>query len=391
MSNESLTAVNPKILKWARESAHLTVQQVAEKIKKPESVVMAWEEGSQSPTWSQLEKVAYELYKRPTAIFFFPAPPTIDPKPTQFRSMPGRDLELLQPQTVYLIRKARAWQIALAELFNGKSPVETPIWKQTSLDINANSSIQAETIRKILLRNLNYKINGLKPELALKEWRKVIEACGVFVFKHSFKQKDISGFCLEDEEFPIIVLNNSTSFTRQIFSLMHELAHIVLRRDSICSLDDSIVQRLTDTDLKIEVFCNSMASYLLVEESEFNHELKDIKIGEVISDEFINRLASQFSVSRAVITRRLLDLNYISSAYYAEKTETWDQQIRHRPDHGGGNFYYTQNSYLSQNFLREIFAQHSQHRLSLDEAAELIGIPAKNFEGLEAQFLQSAI
>ncbi len=64
--------------------------------------------------------------------------------------------------------------------------------------------------------------------IALKQWRQAVEDCGVFVFKAAFKQKDISGFCLMDESLPVIYLNNSTTKTRQIFSLLHELAHLLL-------------------------------------------------------------------------------------------------------------------------------------------------------------------
>ncbi len=70
---------------------------------------------------------------------------------------------------------------------------------------------------------------------ALKLWRRAIEAHGVFVFKDSFKQGAISGFCLRHDEFPIILINNSTTKTRQTFSLLHEL-FLLFNRSGISRL-----------------------------------------------------------------------------------------------------------------------------------------------------------
>jgi len=78
----------------------------------------------------------------------------------------------------------------------------------------------------------------------LKYWRQAVEEAGVFVFKNSFKQKDISGFCLRDEDLPIIYLNNSTSKTRQIFSLLHELAHLLLNMNGLSKFDSDYIDRL---------------------------------------------------------------------------------------------------------------------------------------------------
>ena len=41
------------------------------------------------------------------------------------------------------------------------------------------------------------------------------------------------GFCLLDNEFPIIVVNSSDSINSKIFSLFHELTHILTETDDI--------------------------------------------------------------------------------------------------------------------------------------------------------------
>ena len=88
---------------------------------------------------------------------------------------------------------------------------------------------------------LSEQFKWKKIDKALKNWRNIIEANGIFVFKRSFKQGDISGFCLVDDEFPVIFLNNSTTKSRQIFSIFHELAHILLSTSGITKSTDTYI------------------------------------------------------------------------------------------------------------------------------------------------------
>ena len=79
---------------------------------------------------------------------------------------------------------------------------------------------------------------------ALKAWRRAVEEKGIYVFKNSFKQKDVSGFCLYDPVFPIIYVNNSTAPTRQIFTILHELGHILTGTGGVTKRDDSYIAKL---------------------------------------------------------------------------------------------------------------------------------------------------
>jgi len=50
--------LNPQVLQWARSTLGLSRQDVALRLKKSEDEIRAWEEGSDSPTYSQLENLA---------------------------------------------------------------------------------------------------------------------------------------------------------------------------------------------------------------------------------------------------------------------------------------------------------------------------------------------
>ncbi|EQD79167.1 protein containing DUF955, partial [mine drainage metagenome] len=133
---------------------------------------------------------------------------------------------------------------------------------------------QAAAVRSYLGITLDEQIRWKDDEHALKKWRKAIEDKGVFVFKESFDQKDISGFCLVDGQFPIVYLNNSTTKTRQTFSLLHELAHLLLSINGLSKFDQRYVDRLPDQEKQIERFCNAIAAEILIPSPDFQMQEK---------------------------------------------------------------------------------------------------------------------
>jgi transcriptional regulator with XRE-family HTH domain len=123
---EPISGVQPELLKLARDSANMTTGDVAEKLNKRAEEIEAWENGQGGSTYAQLERLAYDIYKRPLAIFFLPSPPD-EPKPrTEFRSLSDADLSSLNRHTVLLIRKGHAFQTALEELYQGRKSDRTP-------------------------------------------------------------------------------------------------------------------------------------------------------------------------------------------------------------------------------------------------------------------------
>ncbi|MEK6842741.1 MAG: helix-turn-helix transcriptional regulator [Nanoarchaeota archaeon] len=75
MKRQPVVGIKPSIFRWARISAGLSIDTVAEKLKQHPDKIKAWEAGKTTPTYLQLEKLAYKIYKQPLAIFFFPSPP----------------------------------------------------------------------------------------------------------------------------------------------------------------------------------------------------------------------------------------------------------------------------------------------------------------------------
>jgi transcriptional regulator with XRE-family HTH domain len=122
MRAEPVVGVQPSVIRWARESMGMSVEDVAHKLQKSSEEVMAWEsEEGTSPTYSQLENLAYKVFKRPLAVFFLPAPPDETPPVREFRTLPDTDLKTLHADTYLQVRKAHAYQLTLREIFDSSN------------------------------------------------------------------------------------------------------------------------------------------------------------------------------------------------------------------------------------------------------------------------------
>lgn len=189
----------------------------------------------------------------------------------------------------------------------------------------------------------------------------MIEDAGVYVFKSSFKQREVSGFCLYDSVFPIIYINNSTAATRQTFTLFHELAHILLRISGVTKLHDEYISTLPGDERRIEVFCNQFAAEVLVPEEDFRFRTGQLPP----EDELISELAQVYKSSRETILRRFLDQGRVSQRDYEDKTERWNREYEEGRSKGsGGNPHATKASYLGDKYLGLAFGRYYQGAIS---------------------------
>ena len=388
MTRETVKGIQPEIFRWARATVGLSVSDVATMLKRPSEEIEAWESGEDAPTYPQLEKLAYQIYKRPLALFFLPTPPDEALPEHEFRTLPNADLQSLHRDTYIQIRRAHAYQIALKELFGDSNITQKSIWKSISLMPSSSIVEQAKLIREYFGITIQNQTSWKSDEVALKHWRQSIEGSGIFVFKAAFKQDDISGFCLIDSMHPIIYLNNSTTKTRQIFSLLHELAHILLGVNGLSKFDTSYIDYLPPSEKQLELFCNKIAAEVLIPSVDFSQQIKSLPQNvEQTTEEQFALLANRYSVSREAVLRRLLDLTLVSGAFYEQKAKFWASQ---KKAGGGGNWYLNQGAYLSDRFAKEVVSRHYKHQITLEQAADYLGIKPKSFAGLEERVLQGA-
>lgn len=375
-----------KMLRWARETAHISLEKVASRLNKNPQIIKEWEEEKDFPTYPQLETLAYELYKRPLAIFFFPEPPEDPINYKSFRTLPEFEFDNLKTSVINIMRRAQIMFLNLNELSEGKNPSQKNILKETEIDKDVSIEHLSEEIRSIFKITLKRQVGWSSLDEAFKEWRSAFQDNGIFVFMDAFRQDDVSGFCLYNKEFPIIYINNSLPKTRQIFTLFHELGHLFKRTSDINKIDESYVKYLPEEEKEIESFCNKFASEFLVPESDFIKQLEEFEF----SEDSISAIANHYWVSREVILRKIYDKKIIDKKTYEELVSKWIKQAiigRERRKGGGGNYYLNKITYLGHEYIDMVFKQYYLNRIGIERVADYLDMKVDSISNLESEIV----
>ena len=372
--------ITPEVLTWARERAGYKVDDLAAKSGFAE--VADCERGQSKPTYPQLEKIA-EILQLPVAIFFFPEPPDWPPIEETFRTLGSEQFAEIPPVIRLLLHKARAFQLGLSELNDGRSPAARLITRELKLRDDEPIEAAAARIREFIGVSLADQYGWRDEDTAFKAWRSAFYRVGVTVFKDAFGADEFCGFSLYDVEFPVIYVNNSNAKTRQVFTLFHELAHL-LHRTSGVDMTRNFRQSLPADESQIEVKCNQLAALILVPEEEFNLARTPGRIDRSEA----SGLAKRFSVSREVIYRKFLDRNWIIQAEYEAATREWAEQLAITPKiKPGGNPYRTWLTYLGEEYVTLAFRRYYEERIDDEELADYLGIKPKYIDLLEETLL----
>ena len=194
-------------------------------------------------------------------------------------------------------------------------------------------------------------------------------------------------FALSTNSFPLSTCNNSRSSARQIFSLFHELAHLLLGKNGV-------TRGISLVGEQIEVFCNQFAAEFLVPSSN----LEPLLNYPVYNDTVIEELARYYQVSRPVILLRLVEQGIFTQDDYEKKITQWNEEYGSRSSRrtgdespGGENYYNTRAVYLGYRFLELAFSRHHQGQCSIEELADHLNIKVKNLSRLEDCLLRKII
>ncbi|MGC9093204.1 MAG: ImmA/IrrE family metallo-endopeptidase [Bacteroidota bacterium] len=298
-------SVNPEVIKWARESAGFSIEEITRKIKTYEKI----EVGERKPTFRQLELLSH-LFKRPTSVFLLSEPPVEPSYSTSFRIMPKSE-KYLSKELRLAIRKARYYQSVANELMKNLDVSTKP--DITSASISEDPSVIARRERDRISISIEKQFEFKNAYMAFNEWRKAIENLNILVFQFRFPLEDARGFSLMDKEPPLIVLNTTDNILARIFTLFHEYAHILLEIPEIYANE----QTLTNQNMDVENWCNEFASELLIPQDvlKTEKEYQDF-IFKRAGLEVLNNLSNKFRVSKHAMLTRFRTLNLVTWEEY---------------------------------------------------------------------------
>ncbi len=376
-TNNQIIKIEPSILTWARESLGLTVAEVAARLEKDRTTVQQWEDGKSFPSLSQLEKLAYTIYKRPLAVFFLPKPPKETTPKQDFRTLPDKEIKNLSPELRLFIRKAKYNQLVLKQLNDGVNPIQNPLHKAFQFRVTNNPTNTANRLREYLGVTKRLQQGFKNSEEAFSYYRNLVEKNGVYVFQYPLPES--RGFSLMDKEFPVIVLKSSDKPNGKIFSLFHELCHILFNTGGV--FRDFYTEELKQQPDKIEIFCNQFASDFLLPTDELLEHTTVLENGasKEWSEEQLKSIAQIHKVSKEVVLRKLLQAGKTTQTFYFKTRNRWKEQYQKeaetkRGQEGGPSFHVVNLSRLGKNFVTQVLTTYRSGKISETQVADFLGI-----------------
>ncbi len=378
VSRRSPITVRPAMLIWARERAGLRTGELARKVNVKPERVLAWERSGRI-TMPQAERLAHVTHT-PFGYLFLSNPPDEALPIPDFRargdappSRPSPDLL----ETIFSMQRRQAWM--REELVEGGTE---PLEFVGAYHANGNAPAIAWAIRDAL--NLEYGWAELEPNWsqALRRLRDSAEDAGILIFfngvvgnntSRKLDPNEFQGFALVDEYAPLIFVNNADFKAAQMFTLAHELAHLLIGETGVSGFND-----MEPAPNAIERFCDSAAAEFLVP----GDELQTFWVSEDWTDPY-QAAARHFKVSSIVTARRALDLGLIDrdaffSFYYANRS----RGTASIESTGGGDFWNTQRWRIGHRFPAAVLRAVKGGRLNRLEAYSLTGLSGETFAKL---------
>jgi len=373
--------VKPEMLVWAREGARLDIETAAKKAQVTPERMRLWESGEARPTINQLRRLA-NAYKRPIAVFYLPEPPT------EFRAMHVRDFRRLSvsakmqesPELAFEMRSARNRRDVALELFDamGEEPHPFPL----TATLNDYPERLAGEIRDFLGVSVDEQI-GWKPKRdSFNKWRHALESAGILVFQSAdVKVAEVRGFSISEAPLPTIVVNNKDSVNGRIFTLFHELGHIMLREGGKCDLYNEHNNN--------EAFCNKIAGAVLMPRDRILQEevvLSQKKGDPNWDDGAIRFLAGRYGVSKEATVVRLLNLGLTRTDFYTAKREEYQEEYRKAANNKKSGFisqHYKVVNRVGRLFVRLILSNYRQDNITASDVSEFLDVKLKHLPEIE--------
>lgn len=361
--------VRPALVDWALERSGLERDAIAARIPG----FSEWSIES-PPTLRQIERFAATTHV-PLGALFMEAPPLEQLPIADFRTLGNRSTsrpsgDLLD--TIYICQMRQEWYRGFA-LSRGEDKL--PFVGSASK--GSDPDLVATEIRSALGFGIDGRRGSGTWEDALTALTGAIEGLGVLVMvsgvvgsnnRRTLDPEEFRGFALSDEHAPLIFVNGADSKSAQMFTLIHELAHIWLGESAVSDVPVTI-----ESENSSELWCNAVAAEVLVPLANLLSTYR----GDPSTDEF-QRLQRIFKVSTLVVIKRLFDggqfaWNEFRTIYESELARVL-AIVKQRQASGGGNYYNTQPRRLSPQFVRAVAIDTLEGRTLYREAYELLGV-----------------
>ncbi len=305
-------AINPNRLNWCCQALGINVSDLHVNINIAETTLTNAMQSQAVLSMKQLEKLAD--YFNQSLLFFLEPSDVSEDKiySPQFRTInnqkPIHSLKL----RAFIKNVEKQRQIYLSLLSDLNMPIVQD-WQ---------THLTTDTARQWL---------GLKPKNTFNDLRDAVESKGIMVVVSNVyngqwqidKNNPVRGFCLNYEKLPTIVIKKQDSKGAQAFTLMHELAHLLLHKESAIDDDECFYSYKGK-----EKEANEFASRVLMP-NDFLNKINLIELGNLDiqeHDNYLKAFKQDWCVSGDAILYRLFLDKKITKVHYQAYRNFKEQQ-----------------------------------------------------------------
>ena len=297
--------------------------------------------------------------------------------------------------SIFIIREIQQKQAWISETFTDNEGTKLPFVGRFTIQDNPN------IVAKDILSTLNINPADYQTETPIKEWIDAAESNGIFISRTSFihsrlklDAEELQGFAISDDYAPFIFVNSEDWNAPQLFTLVHEIAHIWIAETGISNEIEPKI-RIKNQYHPVELFCNEVAANALMP--------KDIVIsfGSNIyqNSKKVFKASKQLGVSSFALLVRALNLKLITLNDYQILKNQADIDYREflkreaekkakiigNDKQGGPNYFLLQLNRNSRLFTQTVLdAFHGGH-IEPTLASNLLNVQVNKFQKLEAQ------
>lgn len=387
-----MSAIQPKILTWARETVGLSPEDAAHALgltsargKTGVQRLESMELGEEEPSRPLLGKMA-RVYRRPLLVFYLAEPPRRGDRGQDFRTLPGQ--EKFNPELDALVRDIKARQGLIRSMLEDDQAEPLDFIGSTTME--APVTAIAAQIAERLKFNLGRYRAAKNPDEAFAYLRETIEASGVCVLLlgnlgsyHTNIPVDVfRGFALADKIGPLIVINDQDARTAWSFTAVHEIAHLWLGQTGISG---------TDTENQVERYCNDVAGEFLLPAMGLRQLAPSLHLSVAIIAEEISTFAETHRVSRPMVAYKLYRTGMIGKTMWAALDERfreeWQAYKQREAEstkrvEGGPNYYVVRRHRIGDALLGLVRRSLDEGTITYTKASRVLGVKPRNVEPL---------
>ncbi|OFW48544.1 MAG: hypothetical protein A3G77_13795 [Acidobacteria bacterium RIFCSPLOWO2_12_FULL_68_19] len=363
--------ITPEVLDWAIRESGFSRAEVAESAGADEAQLGRWLSEAGQPTLTAMRKVAGKLHRQ-LAVFLLPAAPKSEEVGVRFRHPIGSKYERpLTPDERRFLRRARRLQEAEAWLAS-QLEWDRPALERVSIDDGPEDV--ATRWRSRMRITIKAQKSWKTASVAFKSWRSELERAGITVVQFSMGSKACRGFSTWDERAPLVAVNTAWPDEARIFTLFHEVGHLLTRTDSACATDH-LTPRAGDPT---ERWCEAFAAAVLIPSAALSD------VSKVDGLAVLAREARRMKVSLRAMALRLISLRKASWPLYQSIPPAADAKHRGGAGGTGRNRAEIRTDEFGRRTTELFVAAVQRDVISRSQALDYLDIPSDAFERLAA-------